>query len=123
MGISNRSAVLGICPTILNALASLSTKEKERKGRLPGDLEPYDGIFFVSKALKAVIEALDPGACDIRPCDTVLSSGEPGPELWLCSVTRAFIEAIDFEHSAISASFLANNPGRSPGSAGVAVAV
>jgi uncharacterized protein YjbI with pentapeptide repeats len=81
----------------------------EKNGRLPRDLEVYDGVFFVSKAMKAVLEALDPGACDIRPCDTVLSSGEPGPELWLCSITRAFIGAIDFERSAISVSFFADN--------------
>ena len=81
----------------------------DKEGRLPRDLESYDGIFFISNAMKAVFEALDPNACDIRPCETVLASGDPGPELWLCSVTRAFIGAIDFERSAISLGFFANN--------------
>ena len=81
----------------------------EKKGRLPCDLETYDGVFIISNAMKAVFETLAPNACDIRPCDTVLSSGQPGPELWLCSVTRAFIGAIDFERSALRVSFFANN--------------
>jgi hypothetical protein len=74
----------------------------EKQGRLPRDLESYNGLFFVSKAMKAVIEALDPRACDFKLCDTVLSSGDSGPETWLCCVTQAFIGAIDFERSAIS---------------------
>jgi hypothetical protein len=80
----------------------------EKKGRLPRDLEDH-GPFFISKAAKAVFEALAPSACDIRPCDTIVSSGEPGPEMWLCSVTRAFIGAIDFELSDIHLSFYTNN--------------
>ena len=73
----------------------------ENKGRLPRDLEEGDGVFLISAAAKAVFEALDPAACDIRPWDTFLTSGEPGPETWLCSITRAFIGAVDLERSEI----------------------
>jgi Protein of unknown function (DUF1629) len=68
-------------------------------GRPVKDLENYDGFFFISPALKAILQMLDPSACQFRVCETVLPSGEPGPELWLCSVTRAFAGAVDVDNS------------------------
>jgi hypothetical protein len=63
-------------------------------GRAPSDIEGVD-FSLISAAAKAVIEAVDPPACDYRPCETVFASGEPGPELWLCTVSQVFIGAID----------------------------
>lgn len=71
----------------------------EKKGRLPRDLEALDWVFFISESAKAVFETLDQTACDIRPCDTFLSSGERGPKTWICSITRAFVGAVDLERS------------------------
>jgi hypothetical protein len=66
-------------------------------GRPPRDVENKDGFWIVSAEMKAVLEATDPEACEFRPCETVLSSGDPGPERWLCTVTRAFLDAVDLE--------------------------
>lgn len=49
--------------------------------------------------MKAVLEAVDPMACEFRRCQTVLPSGEAGPETWLCAVTRAFAGAVNVEGS------------------------
>lgn len=57
-------------------------------GRPARDVENQDGLWFVTSAMKAFLERVDPGACEFRKCDTVWSSGEAGPEYWLCSVTR-----------------------------------
>ena len=57
-------------------------------GRPARDVEAQDGLWFVTSAMKAFLERVDPGACDFRKCDTVWTSGEVGPEYWLCSVTR-----------------------------------
>jgi hypothetical protein len=66
-------------------------------GRPPRDVENIDGFWVVSGEMKAVLEATDPEACEFRPCKTVLSSGDPGPERWLCTITRAFLDAVDLE--------------------------
>jgi hypothetical protein len=68
-------------------------------GRPPRDLENIDGVWIVSAAMKAVLETVDPEACEFRHCETVLTSNEPGPERWLCAVTRAFVGAVDAEGS------------------------
>jgi hypothetical protein len=51
--------------------------------------------------MKAFLERVDPGACDFRKCDTEWTSGEAGPEYWLCSVTRLLFggDVIDLEKS------------------------
>jgi len=66
-------------------------------GRPPRDVENFDGFWIISAATKAVLEAVDPGACEFRPCETVLASGDAGPERWLCTITRAFLGAVDLE--------------------------
>ncbi len=68
-------------------------------GRPPRDLEDIDGIWIISAAMKAVLETIDPTACEFRRCETFLVSNVPGPETWLCSVTRAFVGAVDPEAS------------------------
>jgi hypothetical protein len=49
--------------------------------------------------MKAVLEAVDPDACEFVRCETVLPSGEPGRETWLCAITRAFAGAVDEQAS------------------------
>jgi len=66
-----------------------------RLGRTPRDLEDFDGIWVISGAMKAVLLSVDPAACEFRPCETILRSGESGRESWLCTVTRAFVGAVD----------------------------
>jgi hypothetical protein len=66
-------------------------------GRAPRDLENIDGFWMVSAPMKAVLEATDPEACEFRACETVLRSGRPGPERWLCAVTRAFFDSVDLK--------------------------
>lgn len=70
-------------------------------GRPARDLENFDGLWFVTSAMKALLERVDPEACDFVTCDTVWTSGEPGPEYWLCSVTRLLFgwDVIDVEKS------------------------
>jgi len=67
----------------------------KKLGRSPRDLESTDGFFLVSPAMKSVLEAIDPEACEFLRCETVLPSGEPGRETWLCAITRAFAGAVD----------------------------
>jgi hypothetical protein len=66
-----------------------------KRGRAPRDLESTDGVFLVSPAMKAVLEAVDREACEFVRCETALPSGEPGRETWLCAITRAFAGAVD----------------------------
>jgi hypothetical protein len=70
-------------------------------GHDPRDIESIDGFFFISPKMKAVFEELAPEGCDFRPCTTQYRNGGPGPELWLCSVTQAFRDAIDKEGSTV----------------------
>jgi hypothetical protein len=81
-------------------------------GRAPRDLESMDGVFFVSLAMKAVLEAVDPDACAFVRCETVLPSGEPGRETWLCAITRAFARAVD-EKASVKL-FISRGPDGSP---------
>jgi|HubBroStandDraft_1064217.scaffolds.fasta_scaffold62059_2 hypothetical protein len=67
----------------------------KKRGRPPRDLESTDGVFLVSSAMKVVLEAVDREACEWVRCETVLPSGEPGRETWLCAITRAFAGAVD----------------------------
>jgi hypothetical protein len=71
----------------------------KKRGRPPRDLESKDGVFLVSPAMKAVLETVDPNACEFVRCETVLPSGEPGRETWLCAITRAFAGAVDEQAS------------------------
>jgi hypothetical protein len=66
-------------------------------GRPPRDVENIDVFWIISREMKAVLETADPEACEFRPCETVLGSGDPGPERWLCTITRAFLDAVDLE--------------------------
>ncbi|HEY8214005.1 MAG TPA: DUF1629 domain-containing protein [Methylocystis sp.] len=70
-------------------------------GRPARDIENKDGLWFVTSAMKAFLERVDPGACEYRKCDTEWSSGEAGPEYWLCSVTRVLFgrDVIDVDKS------------------------
>lgn len=61
-----------------------------KPGRALADLRNQDGFWFVSRALKTLLEQMDPNACEFRECETVFASGDAGPEYWLCSVTRFF---------------------------------
>ncbi|ARN80400.1 hypothetical protein B1812_04125 [Methylocystis bryophila] len=73
----------------------------KKRGRPARDLEAQDGFWYVSRAMKELLERVEPDACEFRKCDTVWVSGEPGPEYWLCSVTRLLYgwDVIDFEAS------------------------
>jgi hypothetical protein len=66
-------------------------------GRPPRDVENIDGFWIVSSEMKAVLETVDPEACEFRPSETILNSGDAGPERWLCTITRAFLGAVDLE--------------------------
>jgi hypothetical protein len=66
-------------------------------GRPPRDVENFDGFWIISAGMKAVLETTDPEACESRRCETVLASGDAGPERWLCTITRAFLGAVDLE--------------------------
>jgi hypothetical protein len=70
-------------------------------GRPARDVENQDGLWFVTSAMKAFLENVDPGPCEYRKCDTVWTSGEAGPEYWLCSVTRVLFgrDVIDVDKS------------------------
>jgi hypothetical protein len=70
-----------------------------KHGRPPRDLESTDDVFLVSPAMKAVLEAVDPDACEFVCCETVLPSGGRGSETWLCVITRAFAGAVDEQAS------------------------
>jgi Protein of unknown function (DUF1629) len=71
----------------------------KKLGRPPRDLECIDGIWIISAAMKAVLEAVDPEICEFRRCETVLPSGEVGRETWLCTINRAFVGAVDVQAS------------------------
>jgi hypothetical protein len=49
--------------------------------------------------MKAVLEPVDPDACEFVCCETVLPSGGRGGETWLCVITRAFAGAVDEQAS------------------------
>jgi len=70
-------------------------------GRPARDVEAQDGLWFVTSAMRAFLERVDRDACDYRKCDTEWTSGEAGPEYWLCSVTRLLYgwDVIDVEKS------------------------
>jgi hypothetical protein len=70
-------------------------------GHAPRDIESIDGFFFISPKMKAVFEEFAPDGCDFRPCTTQYRNGNPGPELWLCSVIRAFRDAINKDESTV----------------------
>jgi hypothetical protein len=73
----------------------------KRFGRPARDVENFGGLWFVTSAMKAFLERVDPDACDFRKCDTEWTSGEAGPEYWLCSVTRLLFgwDVIDVDQS------------------------
>jgi len=73
----------------------------KKRGRPARDLEGQDGFWYVSRAMKELLERVEPNACEFRKCDTVWVSGEPGPEYWLCSITRFLYgwDVIEFEAS------------------------
>ncbi|WP_400767930.1 imm11 family protein [Methylosinus sporium] len=72
-----------------------------KSGKAPNDCFFYSGLWFISRRFKEAIEEIDPGACDIRPAETIMPDGAPGPEYYICSVTR-MLEAknvVDVERS------------------------
>jgi hypothetical protein len=73
----------------------------KKRGRPARDLEGQSPFWYVSREMKDLLERVEPDACEFRKCDTVWASGEPGPEYWLCSVTRLLYgwDVIDFETS------------------------
>jgi Protein of unknown function (DUF1629) len=71
----------------------------KKLGRPPRDLECMDGVWIISAAMKAVLEAVDPEVCEFRRCETHMASGEAGRETWLCTINRAFVGAVDVEGS------------------------
>jgi len=87
-------------PWLLAELAETPRFVIDRKlGRLPRDLESMDGVFLVSPEMKAVLQAVDPDACEFVRCETFLPSGRPARETWLCAITRAFVGAVDEQAS------------------------
>jgi hypothetical protein len=71
----------------------------KKTGQAAKDLEAAEGFWYVSRAMKELLERVDPEGCEFRKCNTVWVSGEAGPEYWLCSVTRYLNgrDVIDFE--------------------------
>jgi len=87
-------------PVAISGLRRNSANSNLKKTRSPPrDLECMDGIWIISAAMKAVLEAVDPEVCEFRRCETVLPSGEAGRETWLCTINRAFVGAVDVEAS------------------------
>jgi|GEM_PF-1795219 len=70
----------------------------KKPGRLP-NLEHHHHKWLISPELKSLLEEAAPDSCDFRKCDVVMPNGNEGPKRWLCTVTRAFIDAIDLEKS------------------------
>jgi len=72
---------------------------KQRDGRKRRDFamvragEPW----VVTPAFKTVLESIDPDSCEFRRCDSILPGGQPGPEIWLFSVTRVLQRAVETE--------------------------
>lgn len=50
----------------------------KKLGRPARDVENEDGLQFVTSAMKAYLERVDPDACEFRKCDTQWTSGEAG---------------------------------------------
>lgn len=66
-----------------------------KKGDHPEDLEGgMSGYWLVSERLKAVFEAVDPGAFEFADCDYRLPDGSAGPRYFLCDVVRT-LDALD----------------------------
>jgi hypothetical protein len=59
-----------------------------RPGKLMRDIKGAEIFWCISRRMKDLIERIDPSSCEFRQCNTEATSGEPGPEYWLCSVTR-----------------------------------
>ena len=77
----------------------------DRKLRRPTwDVQYKDGSLFISGKFKNLIEEISPNTCEFRPCVTEFRNGDPGPEVWLCSATKAFAKSIDPERSVVTIS-------------------
>jgi hypothetical protein len=63
--------------------------------RAPRDSEGGDNAWIVSAKLKAIVERLAPHGSVFRACETFWSSGEPGPERWLCAIVQVFSGVVD----------------------------
>lgn len=64
------------------------------QSEMPRDFEKLAGIWIVSEALKQVFESVDPEGFAFAICDFTLADGSPGPEYYLCNVTRS-LDALD----------------------------
>ncbi|ACE94904.1 hypothetical conserved protein (plasmid) [Rhizobium etli CIAT 652] len=72
---------------------------KHRLGHGPHDFDIRDGFFLISPQMKELFDELAPGDCEYTRCITSYGNGDAGPELWLCSVVKAFRDAVDLEIS------------------------
>jgi Immunity protein family (Imm11) len=69
-------------------------------GRPLRDLELYHCYWLISLAAKNVFTSVDPEGFAFVQCNVVNERWEPGPEYWLCDVTRV-VDAIDDERSSV----------------------
>jgi hypothetical protein len=69
-------------------------------GRPPRDLEIYHCYWLVSSAAKNLFTSVDPEGFAFVQCKVVTEHWEPGPEYWLCDVTRV-LDAVDDERSLV----------------------
>ncbi len=69
-------------------------------GRPLRDLELYHAYWLVSAATKDLFTSLDADGFAFLKCNVFTEQGEPGPEYWLCDVTRV-LDALDDESSAV----------------------
>ena len=72
------------------------------------DFEQKAGLWLISPAVREMFEELDPGAFDFRACIVEHADGSPGPQRWLCDITRV-IDALDEEASDVRVVIERNN--------------
>jgi hypothetical protein len=67
-------------------------------GHMPQDLQGLAGIWIISEPLKKVFEKIDSEGFAFAACDFTLADDTPGPQYYLCNVTRT-LDALDEEAS------------------------
>lgn len=65
-----------------------------KRGRIHRDFEILSGLWFISKKMKSVLQAVDPRAFTLLECDIRSPDGTRQPARWLCDVVRA-LDAVD----------------------------
>ncbi|MCM2294511.1 DUF1629 domain-containing protein [Allorhizobium sp. BGMRC 0089] len=73
-----------------------------RLGNPLRDAEVRDNFLFISGKFKRLIEEIAPNTCEFRACVTEHRNGEPGPEIWLCALVKAFRDSIDMAASKVT---------------------